>query len=62
VYNRYFSKFILEWQKIADHVKNFIKSTSNKDMQSELNAVSDCVKAANGYMEVANAELNKLKQ
>jgi len=61
-YNRYFSKFILEWRKIADHVKNFIKSTSNKDMVSELKAVSDCVKAANGYMEAANAELNKLKQ
>ncbi|MBM3702833.1 MAG: hypothetical protein FJW63_07610 [Actinobacteria bacterium] len=62
VFNRYFSKYILEWKKTADHMKNFIKSTSNKDMQSELEAAFDCIKAANGYMEAVNAELNKLKQ
>jgi len=60
-YNQYFSKFILEWQKIANHMKSFIKSASNKDMQSELKAVADCVKAANGYIEAANIELNKIK-
>lgn len=60
-YNQYFSKFILEWQKTADHMKNFIKSTSNKSMKSELQAALDCIKAANGYTEAANAELNKLK-
>ena len=60
-YNQYFSKFILEWQKTADHMKNFIKATSNKGMKSELQAALDCIKAADGYTEAANAELNKLK-
>ena len=60
-YNQYFSKFILEWQKTADHMKNFIKSTSNKGMKSELQAALDCIKAANGYTEAANVELNKLR-
>ncbi len=62
VLNWYFSKYILEWEKTADHMKNFVKSTSNKDMHSELKAAFDCIKAANGYMEAAEAELNKLKQ
>lgn len=61
VYNQYLSKCILEMQKAADHVKNFIKSTSNKDMISEMKAFSDCVKASNGYIEAANGEFNKLK-
>lgn len=60
-YNQYYSKYILEWQKAADHIKNFIKSTSNKSMKSELQASLDCIKVAGEYIDTANAELNKLK-
>jgi hypothetical protein len=61
VYNQYLSKSVLEMQKAAGHVKNFIKSTNNEVMISEMKAFSDCVEASNGYIETANAELNKLK-
>ena len=61
VHNQYFSKYMLEWQKSADHIKNFIKSTSNKSMKSELQAALDCMNATIGYGEAAGAELNKLK-
>lgn len=58
--NKYFSKYILEWQKAADHMKNFINSSSNKSMKSELQAALDCIQTSNGYIEAANAESNKL--